>query len=117
MAKELINQIKLQVPAGSANPAPPVGPALGVLMPDGPAPLLRLRAGGVLVRGGSVSIGVAVLFFNFVTVAPISCRKAVSRVGATKAPLMVRSGSLLNSIHLRYVGRPSSWSRTIRTGS
>ncbi len=29
MAKELINQIKLQVPAGSANPAPPVGPALG----------------------------------------------------------------------------------------
>ena len=29
MAKELVNQIKLQVPAGSANPAPPVGPALG----------------------------------------------------------------------------------------
>mgnify|MGYP003326395289 CR=1 FL=1 len=29
MAKELINQVKLQVPAGSANPAPPVGPALG----------------------------------------------------------------------------------------
>ena len=25
----LVNQIKLQVPAGSANPAPPVGPALG----------------------------------------------------------------------------------------
>ena len=29
MAKELVIQIKLQVPAGSANPAPPVGPALG----------------------------------------------------------------------------------------
>ena len=28
-AKELIAQVKLQVPAGSANPAPPVGPALG----------------------------------------------------------------------------------------
>ena len=28
-AKELITQVKLQVPAGSANPAPPVGPALG----------------------------------------------------------------------------------------
>ena len=29
MAKELVNQIKLQIPAGKANPAPPVGPALG----------------------------------------------------------------------------------------
>jgi large subunit ribosomal protein L11 len=29
MAKKLINFIKLQVPAGSANPSPPVGPALG----------------------------------------------------------------------------------------
>ncbi len=29
MAKEIIGQIKLQVPAGAANPAPPVGPALG----------------------------------------------------------------------------------------
>ena len=29
MAKELLTQVKLQVPAGSANPAPPVGPALG----------------------------------------------------------------------------------------
>jgi len=29
MAKELTTQIKLQIPAGKANPAPPVGPALG----------------------------------------------------------------------------------------
>ncbi len=29
MAKEIIGKIKLQVPAGSANPSPPVGPALG----------------------------------------------------------------------------------------
>ena len=29
MAKEFLTQVKLQVPAGSANPAPPVGPALG----------------------------------------------------------------------------------------
>ena len=28
-AKELLTKVKLQVPAGSANPAPPVGPALG----------------------------------------------------------------------------------------
>jgi len=29
MAKKLITQIKLQIPGGAANPAPPVGPALG----------------------------------------------------------------------------------------
>ncbi len=29
MAKKLVGQIKLQVPGGAANPAPPVGPALG----------------------------------------------------------------------------------------
>ena len=29
MAKEIQSQIKLQIPAGQANPSPPVGPALG----------------------------------------------------------------------------------------
>lgn len=29
MAKEITTKIKLQIPAGAANPAPPVGPALG----------------------------------------------------------------------------------------
>ncbi|MBI5180589.1 MAG: 50S ribosomal protein L11 [Nitrospirae bacterium] len=29
MAKEIVANIKLQIPAGKANPAPPVGPALG----------------------------------------------------------------------------------------
>ena len=29
MAKKVIGYIKLQVPAGKANPSPPIGPALG----------------------------------------------------------------------------------------
>ena len=29
MAKKVVGQVKLQIPAGAANPAPPVGPALG----------------------------------------------------------------------------------------
>jgi large subunit ribosomal protein L11 len=29
MAKEIIKTLKLQIPAGQANPSPPVGPALG----------------------------------------------------------------------------------------
>jgi len=29
MAKKIMGTLKLQVPAGAANPSPPVGPALG----------------------------------------------------------------------------------------
>ena len=29
MAKKVVGQLKLQIPAGQANPSPPVGPALG----------------------------------------------------------------------------------------
>jgi large subunit ribosomal protein L11 len=29
LAKKIVSQIKLQIPGGAANPAPPVGPALG----------------------------------------------------------------------------------------
>jgi large subunit ribosomal protein L11 len=29
MAKKIVTRVKLQVPAGQANPAPPIGPALG----------------------------------------------------------------------------------------
>ena len=29
MAKKIVTKVKLQVPAGQANPAPPIGPALG----------------------------------------------------------------------------------------
>jgi large subunit ribosomal protein L11 len=29
MAKKVVGQVKLQVPAGKANPSPPIGPALG----------------------------------------------------------------------------------------
>ena len=29
MAKKLVTKVKLQVPSGQANPAPPIGPALG----------------------------------------------------------------------------------------
>ena len=29
MAKKVVGQVKLQIPAGAANPSPPIGPALG----------------------------------------------------------------------------------------
>lgn len=35
--KKIINEVKLQIPAGQANPAPPVGPALGQAQVNIPA--------------------------------------------------------------------------------
>ncbi|HQL88942.1 MAG TPA: 50S ribosomal protein L11, partial [Lentisphaeria bacterium] len=29
MAKKVVAEVRLQIPAGAANPAPPVGPSLG----------------------------------------------------------------------------------------
>lgn len=37
MSKKVINVVKLQIPAGKANPAPPVGPALGQAQVNIPA--------------------------------------------------------------------------------
>ena len=34
MAKKVVKQVKLQIPAGKASPAPPVGPALGQAQVD-----------------------------------------------------------------------------------
>lgn len=48
MAKKVIGEIKLQIPAGQANPSPPVGPALGQrgvnIMQRQAVPLLRTEA-------------------------------------------------------------------------
>ena len=50
MAKKVSAYIKLQVKAGSANPAPPVGPALGQQQCLGEALFLRAHYYYVLVR-------------------------------------------------------------------
>ena len=44
MAKKVTGFLKLQVPAGSANPSPPIGPALGLAIP----PSIMLRADEVI---------------------------------------------------------------------
>ena len=52
MAKKITGYVKLQVPAGAANPSPPIGPALGQRTAGGAPPSgarpdrLRPRAGG-----------------------------------------------------------------------
>jgi large subunit ribosomal protein L11 len=56
MAKEVSAQIKLQIPAGKANPAPPVGPSLGQhgvnIMEFCASDLLKKAAG--IIKGSGV---------------------------------------------------------------
>ena len=49
MAKKITGYVKLQVPAGKANPSPPVGPALG-------AKVRRARQGHAQEHGSAASL-------------------------------------------------------------
>src|SRR5215472_14488562 len=57
MAKKVQGYIKLQVPAGSANPSPPIGPALGQqgvnIMKTPPAAVLIRKAIGIEKGSGT----------------------------------------------------------------
>ena len=59
MAQKITGYIKLQIPAGKATPAPPVGPALGqkgvnimVITKTPPAPVLIKKAAGIDTASG-----------------------------------------------------------------
>jgi large subunit ribosomal protein L11 len=52
MAKEVVAHIKLQIPAGQANPAPPVGAALGPRGVNIMTFILSCRAKQQLARRG-----------------------------------------------------------------
>ena len=57
--KKVANVIKLQIPAGAANPAPPVGPALGAAgVPDLNAN--DIDAAKKIIAGTARSMGVTI---------------------------------------------------------
>ena len=53
MAKKVTAIVKLQVPAGKATPAPPIGPAARAGVPPGPRPWRPHRAERVWRRYGA----------------------------------------------------------------
>ena len=57
MPKKVVKMVKLQVPAGKATPAPPVGPALGQAG-------VNIIDGTVKYLGQSIVIGLLRLIFN-----------------------------------------------------
>ena len=60
MAKKVTGFLKLQVPAGSANPAPPIGPALGQATVNIGEFVTRFNAGTKDMKGDIVPVEISV---------------------------------------------------------
>jgi large subunit ribosomal protein L11 len=92
MAKKIVGMVKLQVPAGQANPSPPVGPALG---PHGVNIMEFCKAFNARTQGqeGMIIPVVITIFsdrsFTFITKtppAPVLLKKAAKIVKGSGEP-------------------------------
>ena len=100
MAKKLVNQIKLQIMGGAANPAPPVGPALGQHGLDIQAFCTQFNNATSDKKGEVVPVVINVYedrTFDFITkVAPASAliKKALNIQKGAGNPLKDKMGTL-----------------------
>src|SRR5687767_10916312 len=92
MAKKVTGQIKLQIPAGQANPAPPVGPALGQQGVNIMAFCKEFNAATKEQAGLIIPVVITVYqdkSFTFITKSPpasILLKKAAGIASGSKAP-------------------------------
>ena len=99
MAKEISSFIKLQIPAGKANPSPPIGPALGQ---HGVNIMDFCKAFNAQTQGQDTIIPVVITVFNdrsftFITKtppAPVLIKKALKLNKGSATPNTVKVGSL-----------------------
>ena len=100
MAKEIVGQIKLQIPAGQANPAPPVGPALGQHGVNIMAFCKEFNAATQKQAGDILPVVITVYkdkSFTFITKSPpasILIKKAANIAAGSKEPNKVKVGKL-----------------------
>ncbi len=100
MAKEVVAQIKLQIPAGQANPAPPVGPALGSNGVNIMAFCKEFNAATQKQAGDILPVVITVYkdkSFTFITKQPpaaILLKKAASIASGSKEPNKVKVATL-----------------------
>ncbi len=100
MAKEVVAQIKLQIPAGQANPAPPVGPALGQQGVNIMAFCKEFNAATQKQAGDILPVVITVYkdkSFTFITKSPpaaILIKKALGIAAGSKEPNKVKVGKL-----------------------
>ncbi|MEP6672822.1 MAG: 50S ribosomal protein L11 [Chthoniobacter sp.] len=100
MAKEIVGQIKLQIPAGQANPAPPVGPALGQQGVNIMAFCKEFNAATQKQAGDILPVVITVYkdkSFTFITKSPpasILIKKAANIASGSKEPNKQKVGKL-----------------------
>ena len=100
MAKEVVGQIKLQIPAGQANPAPPVGPALGQQGVNIMAFCKEFNAATQKQAGDILPVVITVYkdkSFTFITKSPpaaILIKKAAGIAAGSKEPNKQKVGKL-----------------------
>src|SRR5258705_13693635 len=100
MAKEIVGQIKLQIPAGQANPAPPVGPALGQQGVNIMAFCKEFNAATQKQAGDILPVVITVFkdkSFTFITKSPpaaILLKKAANIAAGSKEPNKVKVGKV-----------------------
>ena len=100
MAKEIVGQIKLQIPAGQANPAPPVGPALGQQGVNIMAFCKEFNAATQKQAGDILPVVITVYkdkSFTFITKSPpasILIKKVANIAAGSKEPNKVKVGKL-----------------------
>ena len=98
MAKEVTGIIRLQIPAGSANPAPPVGPALGQQGVNIMAFCKEFNAATQKDAGNILPVVITVYkdkTFSFITKSPpaaILLKKAANIASGSKEPNRTKVG-------------------------
>ena len=95
-AKKIIAQVKLQIPAGKANPAPPVGTALG---PQGVnlMEFCKQFNAKTQAQAGSIIPVIVTVSFTFITKVPPASdliKKAAKIESGSKVPHKEKVGSL-----------------------
>ena len=111
MAKEITGQIKLQIPAGQANPAPPVGPALGQQGVNIMAFCKEFNAATQKQAGDILPVVITVYkdkSFTFITKSPpasILIKKALNIAAGSKEPNKQKVGKLTKKQLAEIVGR------------
>jgi large subunit ribosomal protein L11 len=100
MAKEVVASIKLQIPAGQANPAPPIGPALGQQGVNIMAFCKEFNATTQKQAGDILPVVITVYkdkSFTFITKSPpaaILLKKAAGIAAGSKEPNKQKVGKL-----------------------
>ena len=100
MAKEITGSIKLQIPAGQANPAPPVGPALGQHGVNIMAFCKEFNARTQKDAGNILPVVITVYkdkSFTFITKSPpaaVLLKKAAGVASGSKEPNRIKVGKV-----------------------